>query len=553
MKSALKNNIPVSVLFLIFFIIGCYTFRDYGIGIEEHFQRKSGFYWLNFILNYFNFGEINEIASLKLNEIISFTPNLFDIKKFPFYGVLFDLPLAFLETLLNIKEPQNYFYLRHIANFIIFLISGLFFYALLKKRFKNIYIPLFGFVFFIIAPRMYGNSFFDGKDIFFLSIFTINFYFYFSYVNNPTIKKLIFFALFCAFTTSTRIIGILLPLSFVFIFFLKSLSGNNKKILLKHFIIFIFSYFFLLYMHWPYLWTLDLTGYLHFFDPFFYSMNPTVFFNGEFYKSQYLPIYYLPLWILITTPVYYLILFLIGIYLKASLIFNRLLSIEENYKITRNDLWIGKNEEVDVLVFLNLFLILILYLSVNLVLLSGWRHFYYLNFFIVYFSCFSINFIFEYFKNKKIIKRVFMLFLIIFTIELIYKLYIYHPHQSSYFNNLATKNFKKKFEIDTQALSRIDAIKTILKDSKNKSAVKIGTASWTPLEDARSLIKKELWEKLIFTGTSNKKDADYIFTNHYYEVNSTLNKKYEIPKNFYLFKNLVINGTHIYSLYKKQI
>ena len=144
-----------------------------------------------------------------------------------------------------------------------------------------------------------------------------------------------------------------------------------------------------------------------------------------------------------------------------------------------------------------------------------------------------------------------MIFLL--TLEVIFKLYIYHPHQSSYFNNLVTENYKKNFQIDTQSLSRVDAIKEVLKDSKQKEKIVIGTASWTPLEDARSMIKRELWDKLVFTGTSNKEKADYIFSNHYYEVNNKFNKKYEIPENFYLYKKLVINGTHIYSLFKRKI
>lgn len=299
------------------------------------------------------------------------------------------------------------------------------------------------------------------------------------------------------------------------------------------------------------MWTVKFKGLLNVFEPFFYSMNPTVFFNGEFYKSQHLPLYYLPLWILITTPIYYLLMFFFGLYLQFSVLLNRLLTIQEKYTQPRNDLWNGNKEETDVFIFFNLLSIVILYISVNLVLLSGWRHFYYLNFFIVYFSCYSLNSIFKIYRNKGAIKKVVLTILALCTIELCYKLYIYHPHQSSYFNNLASTNYKGKFQIDTQALSRIDAIKAILNDTKDKKKVVIGTASWTPLEDARSLIERDLWNKLIFTGTSNKKEADYIFTNQYYEVNNTLNKKYEIPKNFYLYKNLIINGTNIYSLYKK--
>jgi hypothetical protein len=61
----------------------------------------------------------------------------------------------------------------------------------------------------------------------------------------------------------------------------------------------------------------------------------------------------------------------------------------------------------------------------------------------------------------------------------------------------------------------------------------------------------DLWDQLAFSGTSNKEEADYIYTNYYYEINNKINKKYEIPKNFYLYKSLIIDGTTIYSIYKK--
>ena len=199
MKTLIKDNFLLILLSFLFFILGIFTYKDYGVGIEEHFQRKSGFYWLNYLLNSFGTETFRETALLKYNEILTFTPNLFDIKIFNIYGILFDLPLAFLETIFNIEEPQEYFYLRHIANFIIFLISGIFFVCIIKKRFNNYYTPLIGFVLYILTPRMYGNSFFDGKDLSFLSIFTINFYFYFNFIENRNYKNLIILSFILCF------------------------------------------------------------------------------------------------------------------------------------------------------------------------------------------------------------------------------------------------------------------------------------------------------------------------------------------------------------------
>ena len=115
-----KNLIYFLLLFII--IIGFYIVEDFGIGIEEHFQRKSGFYWLNYILNLINTDFLSLEVDKKINEINYLNPNLFQIEQVPYYGIIFDLPMAFIETIFKINEPNQYFYLRHVTIFCIFLL-----------------------------------------------------------------------------------------------------------------------------------------------------------------------------------------------------------------------------------------------------------------------------------------------------------------------------------------------------------------------------------------------------------------------------------------------
>ena len=81
-------------IFFIYFLIGISIVKDYGISIDEEFQRFSGFYWLCYVLEFLPFDSFRIEALNRLNEIQGLTlPNP---KNFPFYGVIFDLPLAFL-------------------------------------------------------------------------------------------------------------------------------------------------------------------------------------------------------------------------------------------------------------------------------------------------------------------------------------------------------------------------------------------------------------------------------------------------------------------------
>ncbi|MDB9705621.1 hypothetical protein OAA54_01215 [Pelagibacteraceae bacterium] len=550
MINKIKNHFLIISFSIIYLLVGLLTYKDYGIGIEEHFQRNSGLNWLNYIFQLFEINSYNNIIENKLSEIKTFTPSLPGMDIANHYGVLFDLPTAFLEVFFQINNAQNYFYLRHFLNFIIFYISGIFFYNILLDRIPNNIIPFFGFLIYILSPRIYGNSFFDGKDLFFLSIFTITLFFYLRYEKKETFINLLLFSLFCAFATSSRIIGIIIPFSFLLLIILKILCTNEIKNNIKNFSYFLTLYLIFIYFHWPYLWTLNYHEILNFFQPFTVQTNPKVYFNGEFFSSNHLPISYLPIWISITTPIYILILFFFGVSIYLKRFFTRFLNIKKVSFFY--DLWRGENEKKDFIIFILLLQVVVIYLSFNLNLFSGWRHFLFLNFFLTYFSTYGLYLIFTHLRNRKKIIYSSIIIFSVFTSELIYKLIIYHPYQSVYFNNLINTESKMLFEIDTQSLSRRDAIKDIINLKKKDSKIILGTASWTPLEDARSMISEDNWSSLIFSGTANKFNADYIYSNHYYEVDTRYNNKYEIPKNFYLYKVHSVDNIIVYSIYKNK-
>ena len=99
---------------LIYFFINYINYRFLHIkrlwsGIEEHFQRKSGFYWLNYLLNFTDFNSLKASTLLKLKDRI-FYSNLYPIEQVPYYGIIFDLPLAFIEVIFKIENHTEYFY-----------------------------------------------------------------------------------------------------------------------------------------------------------------------------------------------------------------------------------------------------------------------------------------------------------------------------------------------------------------------------------------------------------------------------------------------------------
>ena len=62
------------------------------------------------------------LIALKLNQIGDFT--LPSPKYHPYYGVIFDLPAAFLELIFKVEDSKDYFHLRHLLNFILYVLNG---------------------------------------------------------------------------------------------------------------------------------------------------------------------------------------------------------------------------------------------------------------------------------------------------------------------------------------------------------------------------------------------------------------------------------------------
>lgn len=540
----------IYLLFVVYFLTGLVIYNDYGIGIEEHFQRQNGFYWLERILSYLDIERLKILVLDKYQNIRSNDPNLPDPNIFNYYGIIFDVPLAFLETFFKINNSQLYFELRHLTSFFIFFIGSIFFYKILKKRFKKEIVVYTGTIFYIFTPRIFGDSFHNSKDILFLSILTIALFYLFKVLEKMSTKNIILFCLFSAIASSSRIMGVYLPVLLIFFLFLDYLK---QEIFLYYFFkktaVILFFYIFFLYLHFPYMWELNILKITDWFSVYFKNMELNILYNGAYYHIKYLPRLYLPLWISITTPLFILLLFIGGYILILKRFFQRILNITLTKK-PFNDFWTSLNEKKDLFFFFSLTSFFIYAIFLNVSMLSGWRHFYFLHVFIIYIAAYMINIILNFCKRKKINILYFLCINLIFILMILFQINKFHPYQSFYFNSLMNLENIKNFPIDTSSLSRSDALKYIINSNKNKDKIYVATASWTPLHNGKDLLKGVDQKKLIFVGQDYNK-ADYIYTNFYYEVDPKLHKKYNIPENFKKVKKLKINDITIYSIYKR--
>ena len=542
MKAKKINRLIIYSFFFFYLIIGIYTLKDYGINIEEHTQIFSGYYWLSYIYDFFQIEHLNEEIKNRLSTI-SKDRDLPDPKIYT-YGPLFDLTAAFLDNLLNYDEEIFKYRLRHFLIFLIFFLSAIIFFKILLLRFKIFPISFAGTLLYVFSPRIYGDSFHNNKDILFLSLVVFASYFAFKIFKKLKFKNIILFSVFAAFATSTRAIGLFLPVSLTLFIFLKFLNKSKNEILIPSILLTI-SYTFFLILHWPYLWESPINN---FFD--FYTKSKSwifsyyILFEGKYFLTNGLPDSFIFKWIGVTTPVFNLAILIFGTFFLFRRFTMRFLNINSSNDF-HSDFWRSSREMMDYFVIFNITSILLLILFLDVPFVSGWRHLYFLNFFIIYICTFFLYLLGAKFKKYQ---RVLKFFFIIFFSYNIYKIVIFHPYQSLYFNELLRN--KNSYLVDRDGLSRMDSIKKVLSFGEGKKKINVANASFVPYYRIVDAFNKEKIKKINFTGTEYDK-ADYIYNNFVYEVNPEYNDKYKIPQNFKQIYVLEIDGIKIYEIYSR--
>jgi hypothetical protein len=252
--------------------------------------------------------------------------------------------------------------------------------------------------------------------------------------------------------------------------------------------------------------------------------------------------------VFVTTPILYTILFVIGYFQILKRFFLRLISIKENS--IYNDFWRGINEKKDLFIFFNISVIVFFLVFYNTTLYNGWRHIYFLNVFFVYIAIIGLYQADVYLKKRY--KKNFIFHIsVLFLITVVYKMIVYHPFQSIYFNNYFNEISHEKFEIDMGGISGKKSLDKILSLEQNKNLINIGVASWLPLQRSIKLLDKAERKRIQVVGQEYDK-ADYIYTNFISEVDKNINDKYEIPSNFIKIDEYIVDGIKVYEIYKKK-
>jgi hypothetical protein len=533
-----------NIIFLLFlFPVGIFIYKDYGISIDESISRTNGLVNLKYVFSFFS-------INIDSYEFLKNVPDLqiyFDRD----YGAFFEtINVLIIEYFLNINNISEVFYARHLLNYFLFVISIFVFYLIILEIFKNNFFAFFSALTLFSTPRIFANSFYNSKDLAFMSFFIILIYFSLKFIKKQNISNTIVLAFVGAVAINTRVVAIYVPLLVYFFIFLESIIENKilKKKLIYIFLNILFTLIFI-YMIWPYLWDAPLIKFIEIINVFqSFGRGPEeIFYLGNYYKTNFLPWHYFFVSFFATNPLAISLLIVVGAAITISRFYKRMINIDD--KVMHDDIWRGKKEKFVLFNFFLVFLPIFLIIIFNSTLYTGWRHLYFIYPSLIIISLSFLDFFKIKYRNKRINKA--LIFLCFFIVaNNFYSIVKYHPFQYVYFNTVFASKANKLFELDYWGVANKHALQKLDKSDQKNRKILIGSASLVDLQLTKKILEERIRDRITLTG-QNFKDVDYIFTNNYYGINHNYEKKYKIPKNYSIFLETKKGNITINQIYKK--
>ena len=266
-------------------VVGWMVLDDYGISPDEAIQRDVA---------------INTVAyatgdSTTLLRSIAAT-----------YGPVFELALLAGERVLNLQDIRRIHLLRHFLTHLFFLGGGWGCAWLTFRRYRSRGLALCALGLFLLHPRLYAHSFFNSKDLPFLSLFMLALICLHRAFRKDTLAAFALCGAVIGLLINLRIMGAML---FAAVLGLRACDlyyaadGPARRHVLRTGGLFAAVSALVLYASWPYLWPAPIERLVEAFR--YGSQHPNVAFDvfrGTWLSNEVNPPDYIPTWMAITTP-----------------------------------------------------------------------------------------------------------------------------------------------------------------------------------------------------------------------------------------------------------
>jgi len=408
-------------LLLGYLIVGLRVHDDYGVSIDEYSQIDLG---------RVNYERITE-GSLEIQQHYD-----------RHYGPAFEVPLYIFSNALAGGAQEKVMALRHLGVFFFFVLSLICFYLLITGINGHPAYGLLGTILLVVYPRFFAESFYNTKDIAFVSatIFVLFATYHYAY-RSPL--ALVLLATTSAFAVAVRAQGLLLVLiiSAILAFDMKSTVVRRVFVISSYLV----TTALITVAMFPLFWNNFVQNVVDYWRVSANSVGVATYYFGKFYTSPDLPWHYHLVWVGISAMVSVLFSAGVGVILFVVKIFQRPKIYDRAGRVYLSMLGI----------IVGTFIASIFFHPRSY---DGWRHIYYVYPCLVGFAVYGFRVSLAspknmYLRGFSVILGVVLFVDILFSLRFLLR---NHPNQYVYFNALSGgySRARDNFDFDYWGISQ---------------------------------------------------------------------------------------------------
>mgnify|MGYP006968284153 CR=1 FL=1 len=528
MKQEIIKKVIVVFLFASYMLMGIVLYKDYGISTDEPTERESTFTNIKYVLDLFDIDKLNGANG--------------DLENYKdkYYGVVMQVPPALIEWAKDFPGGSYIYFIRHLWTFLVCLMGYICFYLMCREIFESRWIGLLGTAMIALYPRFFAEQFYNIKDMLFTAMFMVSMFVTVKVIQSRySIFWTVLFSIITAVTTNVRIVGLIFPVLLVgYLILITMLDkcgiGNEVQgvSVIGRIILIIVGYLLTYIVCMPILWKHPIREMIAVFTRFsdFDSWHGTIVFMGRIIGGQDIPWYYIPIWLFISLPVWYLVLsiLVLGIF---SFIMIRKLRMRNKISF---DLFMQK--KFVLWAFLLAFLPWFATVVAHSTLYNGWRHCYFLLPPVILMILSLLNYIWNYLKGRWAIKGGILAIILaglLFQAGWIVK---NHPYEMVYLNS-AGRRWGAYFDRDYWHLANVELCRYILEHDDSEKVL-----LQTSNDVFMRFLEENEKERIVLDGD----DPQYIIETYRGKIgNDCAMKGYE---DYYF---IMVDGYRIATIFKK--
>ncbi len=297
---------------------------------------------------------------------------------------------------------------------------------------------------------------------------------------------------------------------------------------------------------WPWLWADPIANFVTAFNNMAKFRHPNyMYFIGDVIPSNNLPWYYIPVWLSVTTPILYLMLFVVGAAITLLTALTNLIGKSKTF-------WVN-NEQFQDLLFLGLFIApLSAVIFLDSVLYNGWRQMYFIYPAFLLVSIRGLVASWKLVVNLQTARCIFITIIVGCILYTSFWMVRWHPYQYLYFNLFAGQ-YAKNFDVDYWAVAYRPLLEKVIGQDKQKNysiyVNEVGeTWGYWQYQYINNLLLLPYKDQERIITDRSENCSDYIIT-----VPIGNRKQYSEKKEFELFDELRVDGQIIYTTFKRKV